>query len=180
MLRSLPPGWLSETEALFLAELGKGRVVLEIGAYLGRSTVALATGAKLVVSVDHHRGDPGTKAGSKHPSEGWTLPAFTEALTRLNLWGKVVPVVTNSELAGQLLARTAFGVAFIDGAHDSVSVLRDTEVAIRLLAPGGVIAWHDWDYESVKAGANAVIDIAEVRQEPGTRIGTWTKGRPST
>lgn len=33
---------------------------------------------------------------------------------------------------------------FVDGAHDYQSVRKDTENALRLLRPGGVILWHDY------------------------------------
>lgn len=166
-LRLLPPGWLGETEALLLCSLAEGRDVLEIGAFQGRSTAALARGARRVVSVDWHRGDDGS-------GWGWTLPAFSGHLTRLGLWDRVIPVVGRVEDVAPLLAGP-FGLVWIDGAHGAADVERDTRLALRLLAPGGVIAWHDWDYESVRAGVAAGgIDPRHCHEPAGTRIGTWT------
>lgn len=159
-----------------MSRLAEGKRVLEIGAYQGRSTAALAQTASLVVSVDHHRGDAGTRAVGTAPD--WTLPLFCGHLNRLGLWEKVVPIIGNVEDIRPILAPFAFDLVWIDGAHDEESVSRDTALAFRVLNPvSGVIAWHDWDYESVQAGvAKHLVNLASVRQQPGTRIGTYTRG----
>ena len=36
-------------------------------------------------------------------------------------------------------------VIFIDAAHDYIHKKRDTEIALKLLAPGGIILWHNFD-----------------------------------
>ncbi|WP_439623946.1 class I SAM-dependent methyltransferase [Gemmata sp.] len=38
----------------------------------------------------------------------------------------------------------AFDVAFIDTLHDAASVERDVAAALRVLRPGGVLAFHDY------------------------------------
>jgi hypothetical protein len=35
-------------------------------------------------------------------------------------------------------------VAFIDGCHDRDAVISDTRLALSLLRPGGIVAWHDF------------------------------------
>ena len=39
-----------------------------------------------------------------------------------------------------------FDFIFIDGAHDSNSIKLDTELARKMINPGGVIAWHDYGH----------------------------------
>lgn len=51
------PGLLYEHEGYILQELASGRNVLEIGAYMGRSSIALAYSANRVTSVEHFNGD---------------------------------------------------------------------------------------------------------------------------
>src|SRR4029077_11328726 len=75
---TLPEGWLTSAEAAALAEIAAGKTVLEIGAWLGRSTVALARSARLVVSVDHHHGPP-------YDGNGSTLQRFLSNLERLGI-----------------------------------------------------------------------------------------------
>ena len=51
------PGYLYDVEGYLLAELASGRDVLEIGAHLGRSSVAMAYSANSVTSIEHFKGD---------------------------------------------------------------------------------------------------------------------------
>lgn len=51
------PGLLYEHEAYCIQELASGRNVLEIGAYMGRSSIAMAYSAHRVTSVEHFNGD---------------------------------------------------------------------------------------------------------------------------
>ncbi len=55
-------GWLFDNESLALQRLATGKRVLEIGCYQGRSTVAMATTAKHVFTMDSFEGDDFTKA----------------------------------------------------------------------------------------------------------------------
>jgi SAM-dependent methyltransferase len=50
-------GWLFDNEFRMLSELARGKSVLEIGCFQGRSTVALAETAAHVFSVDYFHGD---------------------------------------------------------------------------------------------------------------------------
>jgi len=51
------PGWCSDVEAAALQEIAKGKIVLEIGTWKGRSAIAMASTAKHVVCVDTFEGD---------------------------------------------------------------------------------------------------------------------------
>ncbi len=53
------PSAVTDEEAAALEHLAENRLVYEAGALLGRSTIALAKCARLVVSVDPHDGYPG-------------------------------------------------------------------------------------------------------------------------
>src|SRR5712692_2637327 len=72
------PGWLTDAEAKFLFRLARdaetGRVV-ELGAYQGRSTIALATGLKCsdrtkegmnLLTIDTFHGSPEHQPGEKY------------------------------------------------------------------------------------------------------------------
>jgi predicted O-methyltransferase YrrM len=157
---TLPEGWLTGEEAGALAELARGKVVLELGAWLGRSTVALAKVAELVVSVDHHRGSAEHQPGGVcfdptlvTPAGVDTLPRF---LSNLRLCGvpreKVVVVVARIEDVAPLLRDDAFDVVFVDADHATEAVVRDGMLAFRVVKPGGAVAFHDANWESVRLG----------------------------
>jgi predicted O-methyltransferase YrrM len=64
-----------------------------------------------------------------------------------------------------------FDLVLIDGDHTTPYVLADTRKALSVLAAGGIILWHDYEWRSV----SAAIDTAVRRGEPihwirGTRL----------
>ena len=56
-------GWLTRREAECLQDYARGKSVLEIGSYAGRSTVAMATVAKFVGQCRSSPGRCGDRAG---------------------------------------------------------------------------------------------------------------------
>ncbi len=123
---------LTAAEAAELRRLAVGKVVLEVGAAFGFSTVVLARAASLVVSVDHH---------NAHGS----LEAFRRNLDAHRVSGKVVPILAGSQAALPLLAPGGmFDLAFVDGDHRASGVRYDATQALRLVRPGGVLAFHDY------------------------------------
>jgi len=164
-MRDLPQGWLTAHEAEKLAELATGRAVLELGAWKGRSTVAMASTAAYIVSVDRHMGIPGT-------DDSDSLPAYLEAVRYLP---NVAAVVADWELlAGHF---KEFDMVYIDGDHDEISVARDIDIAVKTL--GGymgppLIVFHDWDFPEVQDTARKMLDeIAEDDPEEFGGIGWY-------
>lgn len=154
-------GWLTEDEGRELALSAFGRDVLEIGAYCGRSTVCMAQTARSVTSVDTFDG----RATPAHPGRSGdglgaaTWEEFCDSVTRYELLSKVRPLAGES---GRVLPdlerdRQRFGLAFIDADHSEAAVLRDAEMASRLLTPGGLLAFHDYR-SPCDPGVTAAVD----------------------
>jgi SAM-dependent methyltransferase len=140
-------GWLTLEEGQALRELSTGKRVLEIGSYCGRSTICIAQTAESVVSLDPHDGR-GT------PSPQGTYQKFRANLKRYNVAEKVVsewPIESDGP----------FDFIFIDGAHDYANVTNDIRTACERLAPGGLLAFHDYrTYEG-----NIDPDVAQAVNE---------------
>lgn len=131
-------GWLRHEEGEALAELARGKRVLEVGSYCGLSTVCMARTAASVVSVDPHDG-----RGTAAPAD--TLAALHSNLARYGVSGRVRCLVGTLETTAPVAESLGpFDLVFIDGAHDRESVESDIARARELLAPGGVIALHDY------------------------------------
>jgi SAM-dependent methyltransferase len=144
------PGWLTFPEAAKLVELSRGKRVVEIGSYHGKSTVAMAQVAEAVHSIDWHEGDAGSGPGG-------TLPFLKATLERYGVAEKVALHVGRTEdMAPRLPAKT-FDLVFVDGAHDEGNVRTDIIAALRLLRPGGTIAFHDWPMPSVQGPAKEFL-----------------------
>ncbi len=126
-------GWLTQAEGEALAELARGKRVLEIGSYFGRSTICMAQTAERVTAIDYWDG-----RGTPVPQD--TLPKFKENLARYGVAHKVDAVTPD-----KAHNRHSFDFIFIDGAHDLGSVQNDIAYAQQLLAPGGLIGFHDYN-----------------------------------
>lgn len=99
--------------------------VVEIGAYLGKSTIFLAATGQ-IYSVDHHRGNKEHQLGQPRCRPGTiinghvdTYPLYKANLEKANLWQNVVPVVTDHLTAVSYLDSSVFpvGLLFIDAEH---------------------------------------------------------------
>lgn len=143
------PGWLSDAEGEALRMLAAGARVLEIGSYLGRSTVAMAQVAREVVALDWHRGD-------EHAGRIDTLPRFWAHLGRAGVRDKVTVLVAPIREAARFVYGCQFDLVFVDAAHDEATTREATELATACLMPGGAIAWHDYDRAPVRAAIRSL------------------------
>lgn len=139
-------GWLHRDEADALVTLAAGKRVLEIGSFCGLSTVVMARVAEHVTAVDYFDG-----RGTPEPQN--TLPEFRRNIRRYGVADKVVTCHPDAELP---LAE--YDLAYIDGAHDYESVTADTEKAMSVLAPDGLIAYHDF-HHALHPGVARVVDV---------------------
>lgn len=141
-------GWLTPREGRLLYTLGRactGRgVIVEIGAWKGRSTICLARGARdgrrpRLFAVDPHTGSP------EHRAAGGTVATareFARNLERAGVSDAVVPLVRTSEEAARTLEEPV-ELIFVDGAHEYEAVARDFELWFPKVVTGGVMAFHD-------------------------------------
>jgi predicted O-methyltransferase YrrM len=138
---------VTEDECRKLAELAEGKTVLELGAWKGRSTVAMAQTARRVFSVDWHQGDD-------HAGEGWTLREYIQNLTRYGVWDRVVPIIGRFEDVLPRLVK-GFDLTFIDGLHTTEAAVSDLNWAG--IVTDGRIAMHDYNVQGfgINDAANA-------------------------
>jgi predicted O-methyltransferase YrrM len=160
------PGMLTEAEGEFLAEMCKGKFVIELGSYTGMSTISIARVARHVVSCDWHGGDA-------HIGQQDTLALLDGNLKRYGVRDKVTMLVGKFDVTLPLLACQQFDVAYIDGAHDYESVKHDTEAVLPLLkkSQDSRIIWHDHDMTGVAEFLQsfpAVVEIGPDRMASST------------
>lgn len=125
-------GWLSFVEGKALTELARGKRVLEIGSYCGRSTICLAQTAESVTAVDYFD-------GRATPEPGNTYDEFASNLKRYGVAHKVVTCHPEAEFP-----LPEYDMALIDGAHDPDSVREDTRKALSVLSDNGLLLFHDY------------------------------------
>lgn len=146
-------GWLTQNEMDALRELSRGKIVLELGAYKGKSTSVMAMDALTVYSIDTFMCDPDGQTQGANT----ILTAFT-ANTRRFLNVRFYVGKTSEVLPA--LAGMKADVVFIDAAHDYDSVLSDLKQSWPLLQVGGTLAMHDYfndDFPGVRRAADVVL-----------------------
>ncbi|MEU4620698.1 class I SAM-dependent methyltransferase [Actinoplanes sp. NPDC023801] len=129
--------------------------ILEVGSYLGKSTLYLAAAARArggkVVTVDHHRGSEEHQPGWEYHDPGLvdpavgkidTLPGFRRTIALAGAEDVVVAVVARAEEFAALWS-TPLALLFLDGSHTDESARRDLDSWTPHLAAGGVLAIHD-------------------------------------
>lgn len=146
---------LTTAEAVELRGLAQGRRVLEIGAAYGYSTVLTAQVAQKVTSIDPHE---------VHLSHR----IFRDNLFRFGVAQHVDVVVGRSVEVLPGLRDGSFDFAFVDGDHTAAGVRFDLEQVQRLVEPGGLLAFHDWDEESCQD----VRQVLEAWRAPGYLVDT--------
>lgn len=129
--------------------------ILEVGSYLGKSTLYLAAAARAkgarVVTVDHHRGSEEHQPGWDYHDPGLvdpdrglldTLPGFRRTIAAAGAEDVVVAVVARAEVLAAMWG-TPLAFLFLDGSHTDESAQRDLHGWAPHLAAGGVLAIHD-------------------------------------
>lgn len=142
-------GWLSSHEGYLLYGLAKdlrrnGEIV-EIGSWLGKSTICLAAGSQAgsrakVTAIDPHKGEFSGKNGIGKKSP--TFTRFEKNLIKAGVRDLVVPLLTTSERAEKTWKRP-IALLFIDGLHDYQHTLQDFSLWEPHVMEGGVVAFHD-------------------------------------
>lgn len=151
-----------------LADLARGKVVLELGAWMGFSTICMAQTAKEVHSVDWHGGDD-------HAGRTDTLVPYLQNLQRYGMLRseRVVIHIGRFDQVCDAFRDGRFDGVFVDGAHDYQSVIEDGKMAWRLAREW--VAFHDYGVAgSDKGGPEFAVKDAvhEMFGSPSEVVGT--------
>lgn len=131
-------GFFEKEEVEKIQELARGKVCLEIGAFYGRSTLALAEVAKEVYTIDTFKvsGDGTTQL------EDFTI--LKDFQSNTEGWNNIKVLIGRSYDIVPGLGEI-FDLIFIDGSHFYEDVRRDIEICWFKLKQGGVMVFHDYN-----------------------------------
>jgi predicted O-methyltransferase YrrM len=170
-------GNVSLSELAVLASLaattGRGDEIIEIGTFDGRTTLNLAINAPPAVSVVTLDLPP-TTAPRFELAESERVyvekPSPGQRFIQATRWSPEVSRIT------QLFGDSATfdwsghfgraGLVFVDGSHSYDYAMSDSDTAFRLVAPGGIIVWHDY---GVWEGVTRALDEIEENCKIGLR-----------
>ncbi len=138
-------GMLTYSEVDCLYQLGqyneRAGVIVEIGSWKGKSTVALARGASKV----HHENIFAIDPHKVFPEEGYledTLSQFFANIKNTGVEGRVVPMLMTSEEAARGWNKP-IRLLWIDGDHRYEAAKLDFALWEPHLVEGGILAMHD-------------------------------------
>ncbi len=159
-------GWIYNDECAALQNLAAGKDCLEIGSFMGKSTVAMAETARRIRAVDTFHSDP---AGESQVESVTTLKSFLDNIagyrnitTHPGSSADVVPTFRDDE----------FDLIFIDGDHTAEGLTTDIRVCWPKLKPGGVMAFHDYGFHKWPA-VKRIVDFL-FRLDGVVRCLAWT------
>ena len=175
------PGFLYDDEPEWLYSQAKEApgLIVEVGSYMGKSTVCLAQGALdghggPVLSFDHHSRDRytiqdqldghGGPVLSFDPQYIGNRPTYEQLLKNLKEYGVrdvVQTYVCRSEEVRRFVGDGEAGLIFIDGDHNYQSAVSDLDTLLPMLKAGGIVAVHDctpWYPGVVRAVRERIFD----------------------
>lgn len=145
-------GWLFDTEGNALQEWARGKRVLELGCWKGRSTVCMAQTASHVFSVDWFKGNPDDLLGDHDPeliARDWR--DNTRHLRNVDL------LVSRLGCAYPTLNPNDFGFVFYDADH-STEAMQSFVTWLILHEYSGALAVHDYNKPGEFPGTQRVMD----------------------
>jgi len=142
-------GQISCPEAKKLMELAKSTppetVIVEIGSYRGRSTIALAFGSRegngnRVYAIDPHSKFLGILGGTFGPSD---QANFYDNIVSAKVGEIVCSVSLPSLAAARSWSDRNVSLLWVDGDHSYKAVREDFEAWKSFVIRGGIVAFHD-------------------------------------
>lgn len=167
-LQILRHGWFPTSHQHKLAKIIEDYEIknaLEIGAWLGESTIFLAQRLELVVSIDTWEGSDAHKDGTygvsiDNKSNIDSLSLLKEQfLTNCEQYKKTIcPIQMDSRNLNQIKL-PMFDLIYIDGEHQYDFVKNDIEISLSLIKPGGIICGDDYcdSWPGVSKAVNELI-----------------------
>lgn len=167
---------LSWEELITLSQLVVARAprsIFEFGTFNGRTTLHLAMNSpesSVVHTIDIKQGGFDFGLDSSYFDVTEVGGAFLSTIAK----GKIVTLTGDSTTYDFSKYYGKMDLVFVDGDHSYGSVLKDSETAFKLAAPGALIVWHD--YLLVDDVTRAVLEMADKRplvNLKGTSLVVW-------
>ena len=145
-------------------------IAVEVGAWMGSTTILLADMGFRVFAVDHWMGSPGDPGVMtdkyKELGQAALFNTFCKNMGH-RLCTTVFPLVGDSEFIGNAWpADLKISFLLVDGDHRYPKAKQDIELWTPHVAPGGIIAIHDY-------GVFASVNRAVIETGPFERVGDF-------
>lgn len=134
----------------------KEMIIVEIGSYVGESTLMFSESFKEVISIDPFVNDydPNDLACSYAPFE----KVYKEFLKNTLHIPNIKSIRDTSGNAFDLLKSKTWDIVYVDGAHTLDAVWFDIQHYKTIIKPGGFIAGHDYGWGNVRHSIGQLLD----------------------
>jgi len=154
----LPGGWFSNEDIVTYKELvsniPKGGKLLELGSWKGRSICSVAQQLierDIKVSiVDTFQGTESEGDAHKEAKEVDLMGIFINNIKNFGIDDRITIIKNRTDDAVKEFENKSFDLIFVDADHQEESVLKDINNYRPKLKNDGIIAGHDWVWESVR------------------------------
>lgn len=141
------------------------KTIVEVGSWLGKSTIDLARALPpegKIYAVDHWEGSAEHQIGNSawHPSLPYLYEQFLSNIIHSGLTEKVVPIKMDSLEAARSLTVQP-DLIYIDANHETEAVYRDLCAWYPFVKGRGILCGDDWCWPSVRS---AVVRFAAENQ----------------
>lgn len=143
----------SPLEILVLCGLAKSRrprLILEIGTFQGFTTLLLAQNTPpdtRLVTVDLPSGPTATVYQTTEPGLLAHRGARTDLWEAFAVRSRITQILCDSAKLSAADLPAGIDFVLIDGSHNYDYVKSDTELALKVLVPGGIIVWDDYSVQ---------------------------------
>jgi Methyltransferase domain len=154
-----PHGWFyNEAHLRHIIQKNGVKKVIEVGSWMGRSTIAIAKllpPEGVIYAVDHFLGSSEHQAGAyaHHPSLSYLYQQFLSNVVHNNVTHKVVPVRMSSLEAARAI-KVAPDLIYLDGSHDTAAVYSDLVAWWPFVERNGILCGDDESWPSVMAAVS--------------------------
>jgi predicted O-methyltransferase YrrM len=136
----------TSTEGLLdlIKELGDNsdKTMIEIGSFVGESTVLFAQSFKKVIAIDPFLADYDPKDPTSYLFEFKNV--YDTYLDRTSPYSNIQTLTMTSDAAADILNEDYFDFIYLDGLHTYEGVKTDIKNYLPMVNKGGVIGGHDY------------------------------------
>ena len=130
--------------------------IIEIGSYVGESTMLFADRFKEVVSVDPYINDYDLNDDACHHASFDKV--YKQFIRNTLSIPNIKSIKETSQNAFSILKEQQWDMVYIDGLHTLEGVSYDIEHYKTLIKPGGFICGHDYGWGSVRSAIGLLLD----------------------
>ena len=144
--------------------------MIEIGSYLGESTMIFAEHFKEVISVDPYMNDYDlTDLACQHASFDKVYAEFIKNTLSIP---NIKSIRETSQNAFSLLKDQKWDIVYIDGLHTLEGVWHDIENYKTIIKPGGFISGHDYGWGNIR---HAIGQLLDDKVDGTFKDGSWVR-----